>query len=356
MLAGATAWTHAVPDVTQGWRLLAELAMAGGTPTPGAGWGMTGPVHDPRMIIHLHDQGMERLLVLETHVVADEIHLETGERFWAGWEPVADTRTEDAVGYVEVVSPIARSRIATTERMTGIWWSPGGTHLLLAAAGSMGQDLYLVGTRELHARGEQALQGSVSTTAGEVVSVQWSPSGTEVVVMSARTSTGGGAAADGTDGTDGDDRGPSAMAMEAILIMGMDGAGSPLVLRLPAPPMRSLNLLPMSWAEEVLYWTTDTGLGLALDTIDLDSGTRTRQGPLDAAVIALTVLPGNVVRTLNADGGTLVVETWPDQTRLFGLDDLPVVGEVAGQWVGDHVLLATGNGLWQITTSEEGIR
>jgi hypothetical protein len=148
------------------------------------------------------------------------------------------------------------------------------------------------------------------------------------------------------------------MAREAILILGADAGNESLVMRLPAPPMRPLNLLPMSWAEDVLYWTSDTGLGLALDTIDLEHGTRTRQGPLDDAVIALTVLPDDHgVRTLlQDDTGTVVVETWPERRRLFALDELQVTGEVSGQWVGDRVLVGTRTDLWQITTREEGLR
>jgi hypothetical protein len=103
---------------------------------------------------------------------------------------------------------------------------------------------------------------------------------------------------------------------------------------------------------------TDTGLGLALDRVNLADGVTERVGQLPDDLVTLTALPDSTLRIVRplADG-QLAVQRWPDAETLFVLPAIQTHGAAGGVWDGEELILATGPGeLWYIQIQPEALR
>lgn len=347
-------WAQVSVDASGGWRLQASRPTSEAGPGARPGWGPQ-PLTPP-LVLHLDREGLTRLSVLESYPVADEMVTTVGERFWAMWSEPTGPKLPGVAGQLTLTTPAGTDLISTTEALRGLWWAPGGRSLLVAIPRDQGQDLAVLNPR----RPTSALTPLI-TVPGTVKSVHWQPDGRAAVVLTAidpPAPTGpqapprpGSTQPPITSET-------SALAYNAVLLLLRDD-GAATATRLRVPPVRAAGLLPLTWTDNALWWVTDTGLGLALDRVDLATGVSERRGTLPSGMVALTVLPdGNTVRLVCAlPDGTLRVERWPEGDALFSLPGVQAVGSAGGAWLGGDLLLATSPiALWYIQIDQEALQ
>ena len=72
----------------------------------------------------------------------------------------------------------------------------------------------------------------------------------------------------------------------------------------------------------------------------------------------MRVLAANQVRVLaRTNAGPLTMQTWPELTPLFTLDEAPLAPHIGGLWSGDALLLAAGDAdLWQLKFAPEALQ
>lgn len=347
-------WAQISADASGGWRLQAARPAPEGCPGARPGWGPAPPVMP--LVLHLDRQGLTRLSVLESYPVADEVIGRNGARFWAMWSEPSGPKTPGVVGQLTLTTPAGTDTVSTTTALRGLWWAPGGRALLVALPHDQGHDLAILDPRQ-----PMALPRPLITVPGTVKSVHWHPEGRAVVILTALDSPGstslqaiprpGPTQAPTTAET-------TALAYNAVLIQ-LPQAGSPQATRLRVPPVRIAGLVPLAWTDDTLWWVTDTGLGLALDRVDITTGTPQRLGTLPSDLVALTVLPDDhAVRLMRAlPDGSLRVERWPEGAALFTLPDIQATGLAGGTWRGNDLLVATSpTALWYIQTQPEALR
>jgi hypothetical protein len=347
-------WQQLRADASGGWRLHAMHTETPESDPARPGW-RPAAVTPRSYLLHLNAQGLTRLSILESYPVADEISTTSGARYWAVWEPTPTTYGSGVAGVLTVTTPAGSRTLTTTETVQGVWWAPEGHLLLTAIARDHGLDLQVraAGTLRASAPG-------VITVPGVVQSVHWHPTGRAAVVLTAlqppmsqaqpgTTSFAPTPALAVTTNT--------ALDLHAVLIR-LPPNEPPEALRLRAPPPRAGLLLPLAWTDEALWWVGDTGLGLALDRVDLATGRTERVSALPDDLVALTVLPHDgtlrIVRMTRS--GQLQVERWPDGQLFFVLPHITVTGPVTGTWRGAELLLATSpTELWYVQMSEEAL-
>ncbi len=350
-------WAQASPNAGNGWRLTATRPAPEQT-GPRPGWGQTQP--GPSLYqLHLDPQGLTRLSVLETYPVADEISTGDGVRFWAVWEPQGSTKTPGVAGTLTLTTPAGTQVISTTASPRGIWWTPGGRHLLVALPHDQGVDLIVVDPDRPHIDDRAPL----ITVPGVVQSIAWSPDGRAAVIITSLESTAPVHQAAPLPARPT----PTAVSLpaetatlerNAVLIQLPESGRDARAIRLRVPPARPAGLIPLAWSADALWWVTDTGLGLALDRVNLADGVTERVGPLPDDLVALTVLPDATLRVVRVQAdGQLAVQRWPDEQTLFILPAIQAHGSVGGIWRGEELVLATGPAtLWYIQVKPEALQ
>lgn len=347
-------WSEVSTDAGGGWRLQATRPAIEASVGARPGWGPSQTTTAP-YVLHLDAQGLTRLSVLETYPVADEVVMASGARFWAMWEPRSGMKVPGVAGTLTLTTPAGSETILTTSTLRGVWWAPGGKALLVAFPHDQGLDLALLDPL----RPSMELTPLI-TVPGSVKSVHWHPDGRAVVIISAldapRDTALPGASRPAPTQPPADET--TALAYNAVLIQ-MPSTGVRQPTRLRVPPIRPAGLLPLAWTDTALWWVTDTGLGLALDRVDLASGSVRRIGSLPDDLAALTVMPDDssvrIVRSL--PDGSLSVQRWPEGEVLLRLPGLHAAGPVGGTWRGGDLLLATSpTSLWYIQMQAEALR
>jgi hypothetical protein len=346
-----SSWLQVSMDAGGGWRLQATRVEPE-TTQPRPGWGPA-PITPPRFVLHLDAQGLTRQSILETYPVADEVIAPNGDRFWAMWSSQDGPKTPGVAGTLTIVTPALSTVISTTETLRGVWWAPGGRQLLVALPHDQGHDLALI---DPHQAG--AAPRVLITVPGVVSSVHWQPEGRAAVVLTTLDPpTHHGSSLGPRPGPTPTPEVETTLSTNAVLIL-LPPAGEPHALRLRTPPIRPAGLLPLAWTPNVLWWATDTGLGLALDRVNLATGGIERVGALPERLVALTVLPDaqslRIVRSL--PDGALQVERWPDGTGLFTLPGIHSHVPAGGTWRDGELLLATNpHTLWYIRIAPEAL-
>ncbi len=350
-------WLQASPDAGSGWRMTATRPAPAQT-GPRPGWGQTQPA-PARYQLHLDSQGLTRLSVLETYPVADEIVTTDGERFWAVWEPQESPKIPGVAGNLTLTTPAGTQVISTTASPRGVWWTPGGSHLLVALPHDQGLDLVVVDPE----RPQIDDRAPLITVPGAVQSIAWSPDWQAAVVITSLesilpTQQGATLPARPTPTAGPLPAETATLERTAVLIQLSQPGESARATRLRVPPARPAGLNPLAWSAGALWWVTDTGLGLALDRVNLADGVTERVGQLPDDLVTLTALPDRTLRIVRplADG-QLAVQRWPDAETLFVLPAIQAQGAAGGVWDGEELILATGpGGLWYIQIQPEALR
>jgi hypothetical protein len=307
-------------------------------------------------MLHLDAQGLSRQSILETYPVADEVIAANGDRFWAMWSSQDGPKTPGVAGMLTIATPTLSTVVSTTETLRGIWWAPGGTQLLVALPHDQGHDLAVIDPRRAAASPQVLI-----TVPGAVSSVHWQPDGRAAVVLTRLDPPAQRGAP--TPARPGPTPMPAAEAeatlgTNAVLIL-LSPAAEPHAIRLRTPPIRPAGLLPLTWTHDALWWVTDTGLGLALDRVDLATGSTDRVGDLPDTLVALTVMPDDQSLRLvcRLPDGVLQVERWPEGEALFTLPGIQSATAAGGTWRGGELLLATDTRtLWYIRLAPEALR
>lgn len=266
----------------------------------------------------------------------------------------------DVTGLLELTTPAGTRTISTTETLRGLWWAPDGRELLLAQANAQGQNLVLVAPQRVGREPGPAL----ITVPGVIQSVQWSPDGQAAVVLSTAEPAPAGrpipSAATATPTPTQSEAATTIPTRSAVLIW-RDAGGAVAATRLRAPPDRSGGVALLAWSLGRLWWGTDTGLGLALDQIDLATGSATRVGALPADLVALTVTADERVRVIRRlPDGALSVQRWPTSETLFTIPELQLPAPAtrpAGVWLGQELILVAGpTELWYVRIDPEALQ
>jgi hypothetical protein len=351
---GAT-WQQISADPGGGWRLAARLP--GAAPVQ-PGWGPT--TADPTIpaLLHLDRDGLTRLSVLETYPVADELVTNAGDRAWAAWEPSEQSGLPGSVGVLTIATATGDQTIPTSAAIRGLWWAPDGQTLLMARADEQGQELVLL---DLH-RNEPVVGSALITLPGTVQRVHWHPDGRAAVVISAADPVTPPRPLPTLPVT------PTPDAIEPVatfprrsaVLLRLTEAGVPTATRLRAPPDLVGGAVLLAWSETTAWWGADTGLGLGLDRIDLETGTIERIGSLPDTIVALTAMPDTTLRTIHVTpDGELHVQRWPEGDRLFTLPDIRLAPgglRPGGLWHGAELLVAaTPSELWLVQIDQEAL-
>lgn len=347
-------WQQIAGDASGGWRLSAR-APASTTVQPG--WGPSAADASIRSLLHLDAGGLTRLSVLEAYPVADEIITTTGARYWATWE--VQQHTVGVAGLLTIDTPDGTQVISTTQQVRGLWWAPGGRALLAARSNEQGQELLLVDPQGRRTNPETAL----ITIPGTVQSVHWQPDNLAAVVVSAAEPPAPARPPAGnlpaTPTAVIAESAPTFPTRSAVLIR-TPSNGRAEATRLQAPPNMAGGAVLLAWSRSDLWWGADTGLGLALDRIELATGTSTRVGTLPVDIVALTTMPDATLRMVRAQAdGTLTVARWPKAETLFTIPTIqraPGGLRPGGLWAGRDLLIVTRpTELWYVQIEPEAL-
>ncbi|PDV97319.1 hypothetical protein [Candidatus Chloroploca asiatica] len=347
-------WLQVSPDAGSGWRLTAtrpEPERPAGAP----GWGPPQPEPAPYHL-HLDAQGLTRLPVLETYAIADELTTRDGARFWAVWEPHRGAPLPSVAGSLTLTRPTGTQVITTSRSLRGVWWSPGGRHLLVAVPHAQDVDVLVVDP----ARPQVDAQVPLITVPGTIHHLAWSPDGAAAVIITSLASPSPPHVARPTPPADAPPTATALLDHTAVLIQFAPPGADARATRLRVPPARPAGLIPLAWTADALWWVTDTGLGLALDRVTLAAGVTERVGPLPDDLVALTVRPDGTLRIVRPTAeGTLAVQRWPADAdaTLVVLPTIQTQGRTGGIWQGHELLLATGpTALWYVQIQPEALQ
>lgn len=317
-------WQTIQADPTAGWRLTAQLTALAAPETDGTRPATT--------LLQVTPTGVQARPALTAYPAADEVTTVDG-RFWAAWEPLASgsrTSIDAQLGHLTLQTP-PHTRVLTTTTLSGLWWSPAATDLLLAQPQGLGQNLYL-GTPRM-----REVSDPVVRIPGTIQAVHWHPTGQAAVVLSVIPPP-----ADTVEEV------PA--VMEATLVVRGTDTQAAHALRLAPPPDSPAGLVPLAWTDAALWWPGQVGADLVLDRIPFTTGFPTRQGTLPDATLALRVTTDAAITVLVATDDQLQLQRWPDGTPVLTLDDLPLPEgrPLRGQWQDTTLLLATTEAAWQL--------
>jgi hypothetical protein len=325
-----TSWQAAAPDGTGGWRLAATTADLRPTPAP---YGAKAPDLAPRRtLLHLDALGLTRLAALEAYVAADERTTAAGTS-WAAYESNAAARAGwlESAGRLTIRWPGESSVLTPTAPLSGLWWAPDGRQLLVAVQRGGGQDMTIWTSQA------STLAAPIVTVPGQIVAVQWHPSGRAAVVLSTNQTAPDTSAAP---------------VWDATLLLPAPGSGeSARALRLAAPPSAALGLVPLAWEADGLLWVTARGAAWELQRIPFSAALPTRLGALPTGTLALHLNGDGALRLLVQEGGVLTLRDAASGATLLTLDDLPPTPGLSAAWQDDTLLLGTEQELWELTFS-----
>jgi hypothetical protein len=325
-----TSWQAATPDGTGGWRLAATAANLRPTPAP-----YTARAQDlaPRTtLLHLDAVGLTHLAVLEAYVAADERTTAAGTS-WAAYESSAAGHAGwlESAGRLTIRWPGGSSVLTPTMPVSGLWWAPNGRQLLVAVQRGGGQDLAIWTVDAPN------LPAPIVTVPGQIMAVQWHPTGRAAVVLSTNQ------AAPDT---------PAAPVWDATLLLPAPGSGeSTRALRLAAPPPAALGLVPLAWEADALLWVTARGAAWELQRIPFSAALPTRLGAVPTGTLALHLNGDGALRLLVQEGGVLTLRDGASGATLLTLDDLPPTPGLSAAWQDKTLLLGTEQELWELTFS-----
>jgi hypothetical protein len=325
-------WQAAAPDGAGGWRLAATAADVRPTPPPYSAEARD--VTPTRTLLQLDALGLTRLAALEAYAAADE-RTTAAETSWAAYDTTTPARAGwlDATGRLTIRWPSGSTVLTPTAPISGLWWAPSGRRLLAAVQRGGGQDL-TDWTPEA-----PSLAAPIVTVPGQIVAVQWHPSGRAAVVLSTNHAV---AASDA----------PAPPDWDATLLLFPTRPGeSARALRLAAPPPSPLGLVPLAWQDDALLWVSASGTGWELQRIPFSAALPTRLGPVPAGTLALRVDGDQAPWLLIQEGGALTLRDGTSGATVLTLDDLPPTAGLSATWQGDTLLLATEQELWYLIFS-----
>jgi hypothetical protein len=334
-----SAWQAAAPDGSGGWRLTATTADARPTPAP---YG-SGPRDSasPRTLLHLDSVGLTRLAALEAYSAADERTAAEG-RSWAAYETRQPVRGgwQEAAGRLTIRWPAGSTVLTPTAPISGLWWAPDGLRLLIAIDHGAGQDLVF------WSPSAGSLDAPIVTVPGQIVAVQWHPSGRAAVVLSTRQPSRAASLTPDTPPT-----------WDATLVLAaMRPMESARALRLATPLPAPLALVPLAWQDEALLWITAPGSVWELQRVPFSAALPTRLGPVPAGTVALRADNANRLRLLVQADGMLTLRDWVSGATVLTLDDVPIDAGMSAAWQDNTLLVATEQELWYLTFSPAALR
>lgn len=284
-----SAWTSVSTDAAGGWRLALARANDESTTSTRPGWGTQNDAAVVSKVLHLDNEGITPLSVLQTYPVADELVTLDGSRYWAMWEKGTTLNSTGVAGILSVTTPKGTHTVSTTATLRGLWWSPDGRMLLAAVSRGQGVDLALLDPQHL-----QHNLTSLIAMWGMVQTVTWHSDAQAVVVITApeppAQDTQSAPARPTLTPQDEGATDPITVSRDAVLLRLAHDSISTQVTRLHTPPSRPAGVVPFAWTNDALWWVADTGLGLALERISLADTSVQRIGALESDVAAFSVL------------------------------------------------------------------